>query len=176
MYPVDIELLYRERILGLGAMDGLGILLIVLGAIMIVIEIATPGFFIAVPGTVLIIYGLLITLFPWILAIPYAPVILTLLAFPIGYVTYLIYRRLAPPSPPVTESYEGLVGKVGVVVETVKPDSIDGKVRIGSDVWSATSDKVIEPGNKVVVVAVEGVHLIVKPLASKSEGFISEKK
>ena len=48
---------------------------------------------------------------------------------------------------------------------------IDGKVRIGSDVWSATSDKVIEPGNKVVVVAVEGVHLIVKPLASKSEGF-----
>ena len=156
-------------------MDSLGLLLILLGAILIVVEIATPGFFIAVPGTVLIIYGLLITLFPWILEIPYAPLIMTILAFPIGYITYLIYKRLAPPAPPVTESYEGLIGKVGVVVETVKPDSIDGKVRIGSDVWSATSDRVIEPGNRVVVVAVEGVHLVVKPLTSRSEAF-SEKR
>ncbi|OYT39278.1 MAG: hypothetical protein B6U89_04345 [Desulfurococcales archaeon ex4484_58] len=146
----------------------IGLLLILLGAILIVIEIATPGFFIAVPGTVLIIYGLLILLFPWILSIPYVPWILFLLSFPIGYLTYLIYRRLSPPSPPVTESYEGLIGKTGIVVETVKPDSIEGKVRIGSDIWSATSDRVIEPGSKVVVVDVEGVHLIVKPLSSKS--------
>ncbi len=147
----------------------IGLTLIFLGALLIIIEIATPGFFIAVPGTVLIIYGLLILLFPPILENPYAPWIMFLLSFPIGYLTYLIYRRLAPPSPPVTESYEGLIGKTGIVVETVVPDSYKGKVRIGGDIWTATSDKVIEPGNKVVVVGVEGVHLIVKPLASKIE-------
>jgi membrane protein implicated in regulation of membrane protease activity len=148
-------------------MIDLSLLLILIGAILIVIEIATPGFFIAVPGTVLIIYGILIALFPSILLNPYAPWILFLSSFPIGYITYLIYRKISPPSPPVTESYEGLIGKVGVVVETVKPNSIEGKVRIDSDVWSATSSEVIEPDRKVVVVGVEGVHLIVKPLAEK---------
>lgn len=148
----------------------IGLILILLGAILIIIEIATPGFFIAVPGTILIIYGILLTLFPWLTSIPYIPWIMFFASFPIGYVTYLIYRRLSPPSPPVTESYEGLLGKTGVVVETVKPDSIDGKVRIDGDVWSATSDEVIEPGRKVVVVGVEGVHLIVKQLAEKSRG------
>jgi membrane protein implicated in regulation of membrane protease activity len=142
----------------------LGLILLVLGVILIVVEIATPGFFIAVPGTVLIIYGILLILFPWLIEIPWFPWLLVLLSFPIGYFTYLIYRRLSPPSRPVTESYEGLIGKKGVVIETVKPDSLEGKVRIDSDIWSATSDQVIEPGVKVVVVGVEGVHLIVKPL------------
>ncbi len=142
----------------------LGLLLLLIGAILIVVEIATPGFFIAVPGTILIIYGILLIIFPWLIEIPWFPWLLFFLSFPIGYVTYLIYRRLSPPSKPVTESYEGLIGKRGVVIETVKPDSLEGKVRIDSDVWSATSDRVIEPGRKIVVVGVEGVHLIVKPV------------
>ncbi len=145
----------------------IGLLLIVIGVILIIIEITTPGFFIAVPGTILLIYGVLIVLFPWLLEIPWVPWLMLLLAFPIGYVTYLFYRRLSPPSRPVTESYEGLIGKTGVVVERVVPDSLTGKVRIGADVWSATSKYVIEPGEKVVVVGVEGVHLIVRPLSRK---------
>ncbi len=145
-------------------------LLIVIGAILILVEIATPGFFIAVPGTIAILYGVALLLFPWLLETWWGPWVLLSLAFPLSVLTYLIYRRLSPPSPPVTESYSGLVGKRGVVVETVKPDSIDGKVRIGSDVWSATSSKVIEPGTHVVVVGVEGVHLIVEPVKDKSSG------
>ncbi len=145
----------------------LGLLLLFIGVLLIIIEIATPGFFIAVPGTILIIYGVLLILFPWLIEIPWFPWLLLFLSFPIGYITYLIYRRLSPPSKPVTESYEGLIGKVGIVVETVKPNSLEGKVRIGSDIWSATSDRVIEPGVKVVVIGVEGVHLIVRPLSSR---------
>ncbi len=49
----------------------------------------------------------------------------------------------------------------------MKPDSLDGKVKIDSDIWSATSDEVINPGEKVVVIGVEGVHLIVKRLNNK---------
>jgi len=143
------------------------LILIVLGVILIVVEIATPGFFIAVPGTVLIIYGIILSLFPWLAENPYAPWVMVFLSFPIGYATYLIYRKLSPPSPPVTESYEGLLGKTGIAVETVKPNSLDGKVKIDNDVWSATSNEVIGPGEKVVVIGVEGVHLIVKRLDSR---------
>lgn len=139
-------------------------ILILIGALLILWEIFQPGFFIAVPGTMLIIYGFLLLAFPWIINTWWGPWLLTAMAFPIGWFTYYIYRKMSPPSPPVTESYEGLIGKTGIVVETVKPESIEGKVRIGSDVWSATSDIVIEPGVKVRVVGVEGVHLIVKPL------------
>ncbi len=142
----------------------IGLILIVLGVILVVVEIATPGFFIAVPGTVLIIYGIILSLFPWLVENPYTPWVMVFLSFPIGYVTYLIYRRLSPPSPPVTESYEGLLGKTGIVLETVKPNSLDGKVKIDSDVWSATSDEIIGLGEKVIVTGVEGVHLIVKRL------------
>ncbi len=136
--------------------------LILLGVILIGLEIATPGFFIAVPGTIAILYGFTLLLFPWLLETWWGPWVLLLLSFPLGFITYRVYRRLSPPSPPVTESYEGLIGKRGIVVKTVRPDSLDGKVRIDSDVWSATSDTVIEAGSKVVVVGVEGVHLIVK--------------
>ncbi len=150
-------------------MLNIGLILLLLGAILIVIEIATPGFFIAVPGTILIIYGLILTAFPWLLENPFVPWIMLFLSFPIGYLTYLIYRKLSPPSPPVTESYEGLIGKTGVVIETVKPYSLEGKVKIDSDMWSATSDVVIEPGRRVIVIGVEGVHLIVKPLKEEEQ-------
>ena len=150
-------------------MLNIGLILLLLGAILIVIEIATPGFFIAVPGTILIIYGLILTAFPWLLENPFVPWIMLFLSFPIGYLTYLIYRKLSPPSPPVTESYEGLIGKTGVVIETVKPYSLEGKVKIDSDTWSATSDVIIEPGKRVIVTGVEGVHLIVKPLKEEEQ-------
>ncbi len=148
----------------------LAYILILLGAIMVLVEIATPGFFIAVPGTIAILYGIAILLFPWLLETWWGPWALLALAFPLGALTYYIYRRLSPPSPPVTESFEGLIGKLGVVVETVEPDSIRGKVRIDSDVWSATSTKRIETGTRVIVVGVEGVHLIVEPLEEKDIG------
>ncbi len=140
------------------------IILIIIGALLILWEIFEPGFFIAVPGTVLIIYGFILLAAPWIINTWWGPWLLVLLAFPIGGLTYFFYRRISPPSPPVTESYEGLIGKTGIVIKTIRPDSIEGKVRIGSDVWSATSDTIIDPGIRVKVVGVEGVHLIVKPI------------
>lgn len=144
----------------------IGLLLVIMGAILIVVEIATPGFFIALPGTIAILYGIALILFPWLLETWWGPWVLLSLIFPIGLITFYIYRRLSPPSPPITESYEGLIGKRGIVIETVKPGSLEGKIRIGSTIWSATSDQIIKPGKYAVVVGVEGVHLVVKPVSN----------
>ena len=52
--------------------------------------------------------------------------------------------------------------RTGTVVAATGPDSLKGKVRIGSDIWSARSDEPIEAGAEVVVVHAEGVHVKVE--------------
>jgi membrane protein implicated in regulation of membrane protease activity len=42
------------------------------------------------------------------------------------------------------------------------PEDIKGKVRIDSDVWSATSDEPIEAGTEVTVIKSQGVHVTVR--------------
>ncbi len=55
-----------------------------------------------------------------------------------------------------------LAGKKGVVVKTVHPGSISGKIEIENQMWSATGDSEIEEGKKVIVISSEGVHVKVK--------------
>jgi membrane protein implicated in regulation of membrane protease activity len=57
-----------------------------------------------------------------------------------------------------------LIGREGIVTTEVRPNSLSGKVRIEHDNWSATSDRVIPIGRKVVVKASEGVHVTVEEL------------
>ncbi len=57
---------------------------------------------------------------------------------------------------------ESLIGKTGTVTVATEVGSMRGKVRIGSDTWSATSDEPIEAGETVVVESSEGVHVHVR--------------
>ena len=57
------------------------------------------------------------------------------------------------------------MGREGIVTVPTDPDSLTkGKVRIGSDIWSATSDKPIKKDERVKVVSSEGVHVTVEKL------------
>ena len=51
------------------------------------------------------------------------------------------------------------MGNTGAVVVEVTPDNMKGKVRIGSDTWSAVADEVIPVGTEVTVDQSEGVHV-----------------
>jgi membrane protein implicated in regulation of membrane protease activity len=139
----------------------IGIILVVIGALLILAEISVPGFFIAVPGTVLIILGVVYIFIPNIGAIPIA--IITIVTAVISAIAVMLfYRALAKPTLPTTTTIDKLVGKEGIVTSKIIPNTLKGKVRIGSEIWSATADKEIEEGKKVVVIKGEGVHLIVK--------------
>jgi membrane protein implicated in regulation of membrane protease activity len=59
---------------------------------------------------------------------------------------------------------DNLAGKEGVVVKTVTPDSIKGKVEIDNQMWSATADSIIDEGKKVIIISSEGVHIKVKEI------------
>jgi membrane protein implicated in regulation of membrane protease activity len=139
----------------------LGLIMIVIGVILLVAEISVPGFFLAVPGTVLVILGL-VYMFMGDVGV-YAAAIITLATAVLSTLgIMLFYRTLAKPSPPTTTTIDGLVGKKGVVIAKIEPNTLKGKVRIDNDIWSATADEEIDVGKKVVVVKGEGVHLVVK--------------
>lgn len=136
--------------------------LLIIGILMVLAEVSAPGFFILVPATVLIILGGVGLIAPDLLLQWYTPILAAVIAIPMTYISIKMYQKLAPPAPPETTVATSLVGKVGVVVTTVEPHSLKGKVRIENDDWSASSDHSIPPGTKIRVRSSEGVHVIVE--------------
>ena len=54
---------------------------------------------------------------------------------------------------------EALPGRTGVALSACRPD---GQVRLGGEIWAARSEEGCDPGDRVVVRAVDGLTLIVE--------------
>lgn len=146
----------------------LGLILIIIGVIMLLIEASTPGSFIIVPATVLIVLGVIGMLAPELLLSIWSPIIAIIILVPTTLLTVKMYQKLSPPEPPTTTVASSLIGREGMVVREVCPNSLKGKVKIESDVWSATADKIIPVGYRVKVVHSEGVHVRVEVIDQMS--------
>jgi membrane protein implicated in regulation of membrane protease activity len=145
----------------------LALALLIIGILMILAEVASPGAFILVPATALIVLGGLGMIYPdWLLS-PYSPIAAVIIMVPMTFVTIKMYQKLAPPAPPETVVATSLVGRTGVVSRAVEPNNIRGKVRIEHDSWSATSAKAIPVGRMVIVKSSEGVHVMVEEIQEK---------
>jgi membrane-bound ClpP family serine protease len=145
----------------------IGLLLMVVGFIFLLVEVATPGqTFMAIPGTVLVVLGIISMAVPtWLFSeFWYAPVVTALIAAPVTLITIWFYRMFGMGGPPMTTVGSSLIGRQGVVTVPIIPDTLRGKVRIGNQIWSAVSDKTIPGGTKVEVVSSEGVHVHVEKI------------
>jgi len=141
----------------------IGILLIVAGIALIIVEAVQPGFFIAIPAGVLIVVGIIQSVYPEFLVSIYTPIIVAVVVLILTFGSLKFYQKISPPSKPTTTMSSSLEGRVGKVIKAIKPDEITGKVKIENQMWSATSEEeVIEEGKKVIVVERKGVHLLVK--------------
>ncbi len=139
----------------------IGWAMIIIGLGLFIVEAVQPGFFVAVPGTTLIVLGAVTLLIPEF-AQEYAPAIIVVIAIISSIITITLYRKMAPGQKPLSTSMDVLGGKEGIVIKTVRPDSIDGKVKIDNQIWSATGESVIDERRKVIVISSEGVHVKVK--------------
>ena len=140
----------------------IALIFIVAGALCLIIEALSPGIFMLIPGIVLMslgVFGYFIDDFftSWYLLV--TAVIFTIIA---TILTIRLYQVLAKPAPPETLVAETMIGKTGKVTVATEPGTIKGKVRIGFDIWSATSDEVIAEGSEIVVYEAEGVHVKVR--------------
>lgn len=138
------------------------VILIIAGAAFLIYEAFSPGAFMVIPGTVLVIVGLIGAAFPDKLYTWWSPAIALVVTVPVSIVTVKAYQHLAKPEPPTTTVTDSLLGKEGVVTVATEVGNMKGKVKIGSDTWSATSDESLEIGTAVIVEHSEGVHVHVR--------------
>ncbi len=148
------------------------IALLLLGAILIIVEMYTPGFgVIGGSGIVMIILG--VALMPvsaegFTVTVDYANRFLytvyglggimgTFTAIAVYKIIQVRRRR------PVTWGIEGARGRALDRIEPGKP----GFVLVEGEYWKAVSDEVIEPGTEVVVIEKRGSMLHVRPAGSR---------
>jgi membrane-bound ClpP family serine protease len=146
----------------------MGLILIFIGVMILLAEPFVPGLFLAIPGTVMVTIGAVGVISPDLM---FSPVSLGI-GLTAGVIALLVaikvYKTLAPNRPPTTTAADSLIGKDGIITVETDPDhKTKGKVRIGSQVWSATSDTVIPVDTKVEVISSEGVHVKVKRIPNR---------
>jgi membrane protein implicated in regulation of membrane protease activity len=141
----------------------IGLIFVIIGVVLLVWEAATPGtFFVAIPGTILIALGIIGMIIPGFLTTIYAPIVAIIITIPVTIGVFLFYKSIAPPGKPMATSGSSLIGKEGVVMKKIIPDSLDGKVEIEHQMWSATGNTEIEKGKRVKVTRSKGVHVFVE--------------
>lgn len=150
--------------MAVGAYETIGLVLLAGGAALLAFELVHPGALLLIPASVLLVGGLLLLFFPDVLlASPEGPVLIVAAAALAGLAEIPYYRYLSPGHAPLPSTPGTLVGREGIVVNDVVPNTLKGKVRIGSEVWSARANIPIPAGTPVRVVSGEGVSVQVAP-------------
>jgi membrane protein implicated in regulation of membrane protease activity len=134
---------------------------VVVGVILLIFEVITPGF---VTGC----FG--IGCFAAALAnyFGFGYIVQTIIFCIVSLVLFLTIRPIMKKhfyktGETTKTNTDALIGLVGLVDETIDPDSDSGRVKVGGDDWRAISldNVLIEKGKKVVVKKVEGAKIFV---------------
>lgn len=145
--------------------EGIGITIVLAGAVLFTVELFHPGALLIIPGTILLVGGILYLLIPDVLLNSIVgPVIVLAAALVATGGTILYYRWLAGTHKPLSTTSSGLIGEEGVVIADIVPDTLRGKVRVRSEIWSARGSSPIPVGTRVRIVHGEGVSVTVEPV------------
>jgi membrane-bound serine protease (ClpP class) len=142
-----------------------GLALIGMAVVLFVAEIyVASGGLLALAGAASLVLGSvmlfeteqsLVELSLWVMV----PTVAGVTAF-FGAVTWLAMRAQISRA---TTGAEGLVGMEAVAVDA-------GRVRVMGELWRARAPRPLEPGEKVLITAVDGLELAVEPQAEPAQG------
>ena len=94
--------------------------------------------------------------------------VLLAVASSLGLIAYLTFRWLRPMDRRPYAGLVSMVGMTGAALSTLNPR---GQVRVGGEIWAASSsDGTIPAGKGVRIVHQEGLRLIVERLPSPEDG------
>ena len=132
---------------------------IVLGLILMIAEIFIPSFFIFWFGVGAVVAGLT----AWFWGVVPQTIVFLVTSGILVLLTRPLARKLVGESPRKI-NVDDIVGKEALVVEKIDNIGGTGVVKVDGDRWRALSenDEVIEEGEKVIIVKVEGAHVVVK--------------
>jgi len=145
-----------------------GVLLIILGAILFLLEIKITSYgLLSVGGVICLTLGSIMLFntgtpgvrLSWSVLIPSVLVISGFFMT----IAFLAFRaHMAKPRM----GYEALIGEIAVAREPLAPE---GKVFVHGELWNATADEIVPVGAKVEVVEVENLWLKVRKIGDKKQ-------
>ena len=126
-----------------------------------ILEIATTGFLVCWLGV-----G---ALFAMVLSFFIDNIVLQVMLFAISSVILILFTKPLVnkfiDKKTIATNIDSIIGKEGLVIETIDPVKGVGQVKLGGEVWSAKSfveNTVIEKDTRVVVREINGVKLVVE--------------
>jgi len=147
--------------------DAIGVTMVVAGIALLAFELVHPGALLIIPGSILLVAGFLYLFLPDILLNSYlGPLIVVVAAILGALIEIPYYRWVAPVHRPMSTTSGGLVGEEAIVIAPIEPNSLHGKVKVRSEVWSARADQPIPVGSRVRVIHGEGVSVTVQLIQS----------
>ena len=145
-----------------------GVLLVLLGIVLFVLEISVTSYgLLAIGGVVSMILGSLMLIkseapflkISWSFIVP----VVTLTA---GFTLFMVGMGLRAMRRKPSTGSEGMVGLVGIAKTPLTPQ---GKVLVHGELWDAVSDRPLQPGDEAEVTRMEGLKLHVTPAAKKGD-------
>ncbi len=145
-----------------------GVLLIILGAILFLLEIKVTSYgLLSIGGVICLTLGSIMLFntgtpglrISWSVLIPAVTVISGF------FITVALLAIRAHMAKPLT-GYRGLIGETAVAMEPLAPD---GKVFVHGELWNATSDEIVPKGTRVEVVEVENLWLKVRKIGDTKQ-------
>ncbi|MBE9535301.1 MAG: nodulation protein NfeD [Proteobacteria bacterium] len=145
-----------------------GVLLIILGAILFLLEIKVTSYgLLSVGGVICLTLGSIMLFntgapglrIAWSVLIP---AVLVISGF---FMTVAFLAMRAHMAKPRT-GYQGLIGEIAVAKESLAPD---GKVFVHGELWNATSEDIVPVGSKVEVIGVENLWLKVRKIGDTKQ-------
>jgi membrane-bound serine protease (ClpP class) len=145
--------------------NSVGLLLLLLGIIMLILELNVTSYgLLTIGGVVSLTLGaiLLFEAAAPIYRVSWSVLVPTVIVTTLFFLFVLGKGLAAQRSAPVT-GREGIVGEVGLADSRIAPE---GRVYVHGEYWNARSEKPVEQGDSIEVVAVEGRTLVVRPRTS----------
>lgn len=128
------------------------------GVIVLIIELLSATFFMLWVAGGCFVAAVVAALFPGVAWAPWAAFFVSTLVM--LYLGQPMARRIQQEKL-TPSNVDAMIGREGIVLETIDPVENTGRVRIGSEEWRGRADERIEVGQRVCVIAVEGATLIV---------------
>jgi membrane-bound serine protease (ClpP class) len=150
-------------------MNTTGILLIVLGVALLILEVKVPSFgVLGIGGLIALVAGsVMVTSEVPGIRVSYRVMVPVVLAFG-GIVLGLGRLAVQAHKLKTVTGAEGMIGEAGRVLISITPEQA-GQVSVHGEIWRATSHEAIAPGTPVRVIALSGLTAVVEALNSAKE-------
>ncbi len=144
-----------------------GFALILLGVILLVAELFVPSFgALGMGGIIAFVIGSIILIDTDVEAFKVSiPLVATMATVTGGLMLAVVWVAIQQRRRPVVTGREQMLGDVGIVENSF---SDTGTIRIHSESWTAKTSQPLQKGQKVKVVAMDGLTLTVTPLEETS--------